>query len=118
MTQIPGQMSIFDICMDYPDINDIPEAEAVRIVGEAIGLRFVYNKRFRQWEAKRGRLKLSCEYGHYVIDDKRLFFGCGYQILKPYEGGGSGPRESIQEVIDFFREAMEEEKRHDTRRDD
>lgn len=51
------QLTIFDwmpsLARPYPDINDITEAEAVQIVAGALGLKFVYSERFREWQAKK-----------------------------------------------------------------
>lgn len=105
------QLSIFDwmptACTPtaYPDIKNISEAEAVRIVGEEIGMTFAYNDRFREWQAKRGKLKLSMEYGHFNLNDNHdLFLGVGYAFGT--DGGGS-PSNGIEAAIKYFERVKE-----------
>lgn len=106
-----GQISIFEWmpeavpAVTFPDINDIQEEEAVRIVGEQIGVDFTYNERFRQWIGKIRRLKLELEYDHYnMIDKHDLFLGVGYSIGS---SGGGRPCDGIEEAIKYFRNVME-----------
>lgn len=102
-----GQISIFDWmpeavpAMTFPDIKDIHEAEAVRIVGEQTGVEFAYNESFRQWIGKAGKLKLDLEYDHYILEDKKdLFLSVGYSIGT---SGGGSPCDSIEEALEYIR---------------
>lgn len=96
------QMSIFDFLpSSYPDINTIPEAEAVRIIGEAIGVRFAPGK-FGDWRGKSGRMTLSAKYRHY-IDNNRLFVGLGWCLGT---SGGGAPCDSIKDAIKWFENVM------------
>lgn len=95
------QLSIFDIMpMSFPDINEIPEAEAARLVGSRIGVSFRYNERFRQWEGKRGKLRLSLNYDHYnKLDSNALFLGVGYEFGT---SGGGAPCDTIEQAVRYF----------------
>ena len=51
-----GQISIFDwMPPEQPSFDDVQEPEAVRRVGDALGLTFRYDERFQEWAAKAGR---------------------------------------------------------------
>lgn len=108
MKQIDGQLSLFDIpaFLGTPDINDIPEAEAVRIVGERIGQIFAWNASMDQWESKRGRLKLSLKYGRFVpgINEGRLFLGAGWSTK---DAGGGAPLDGIEQAVKWFEKRLE-----------
>ena len=95
------QLSIFDLFpAKFQDINEITEAEAARLVGERIGLAFRYNDRFRQWEARRGKMKLSLEYDHYnKMDSTALFLGVGYEFGT---SGGGRPCDTIEQAVRYF----------------
>lgn len=102
-----GQMTLFDwmptacVQFEYPDINDISEAEAVQMVGNAIGLTFVYNDFFEQWQAKKEKMKLRLKYDHFCLDDNQyLFLATYYQYGT--RGGGS-PCSGIEGAIKYFR---------------
>lgn len=98
-----GQMSIFDWMSSLravPDINDITEAEAVRIVGDEIGVTFTYNTFFECWMGRIGKMKLSLEYDHFRLDDNHdLFLGTGYQYGT---SGGGAPCSGITEAVNWF----------------
>ena len=77
------QMSIFDLLEEEtPNIIDITEAEAVRIVGERLGVQFKYSPFFGEWQAQVGKMELSCEYAHFSkgINGGRLFLGVGWSL--------------------------------------
>lgn len=103
------QMTIFDFLPSrYPDINDIDESEAVRIVGDRLGVVFTYNDYFEQWECKKGKIKLSLEYDHFNLHDNHdLFLGVGYDCRNPVCGGGS-PCASIEQAIRYFERIIQE----------
>lgn len=103
-----GQMTIFDFLPpDYPDINEVDEQEAARIVGEHLGITFTYNKMFEQWEYRRGRIRLSLEYDHFDLDDNHdLFFGAGYAISGGTHEGGGSPCSSIESVVEYLKAAL------------
>ena len=102
-----GQMTIFDfLAPAYPDINDITEEEAARIIGDAIGAQFKYVDRFREWQGKIGKLKLSVGYSHFILDDNHdLFVDTDYQFGT--EGGGA-PCTSIEGVVKWFRKKIKQ----------
>lgn len=96
------QISLFEP-LEYPDINDIPEEEAVRIVADAIGVKFTKN-RFGQFEGKKAKLFMTLEYDRFAIGDCELFLGTGYRYGT--ESGGA-PTGGIEEAIRYFRRRME-----------
>ena len=103
------QLTIFDWLTElneYPDINDVTEAEAVKIVGEQIGVVFVYNQKYEYWCGKRGKLKLTMEYDHFVpgVNNQDLFLGTGYSYGT---SGGGSPCSGIEEAISWFRRKMD-----------
>lgn len=105
------QMTIFEWLSEsikedgYPDINDIDEAEAVRIVGENTGLSFSLDKYFKEWIAKKGDLKFDLHYRHFKMKDNNdLFLGAGWNFKQ--NEGASIPAESIDQVIKFFNKAI------------
>ena len=101
-----GQISIFDLLeAETPNINDITEAEAVRIVGERIGAQFKYNSFFGEWQAQIGKMKLSCEYSHFSegINDGRMFIGVGWSLKT---SGGSCPCYGIDEAVRYFKNRL------------
>jgi len=103
------QMTIFDFLGPaYPDIKTITEAEAVRIVGDALGVRFVWSEFFQEWESVKGKVKLSLNYSHYNLTDNHdLFLGAGYAYRT---GGGGRPCDSIKEAIAYLERKVEEVK--------
>lgn len=103
------QMTIFDFLRpQFPDINDIPVSDAAQIVGENLGITFKYDPKFDQWQWKKGKLKLSMEYGRFILDDcKDLFLGTDYEYKGPCHEGGGSPCSGIKEAIDWFRNKME-----------
>ena len=104
------QLSIFDwmptLRQGFPDINDIPEEEAVRIVAENLGITFAYDKKFEQWRWKKGKLILSMNYGNFILDDNHdLFLGTMYSYGTE---GGASPCSGIEETINWFKSKLEE----------
>ena len=105
---IPGQMTIYDFLVadaDYPNINDIEEAEAVRIVGDAIGVCFKYNDYFGEWQAKINKsTTLGIHYSNYVLDDnKDRFLACGFSYK---QGGAGAPCDDIRSAVEWFNEII------------
>lgn len=101
------QMTIYEWLQPaYPDINDIDEAEAVRLVGDALGVKFIWNDFFAQWIGKKGKLRMAMEYDHFVLDDNHdLFLGVDYSFGT---AGGASPTRGIKEAIEYFKDAMRE----------
>ena len=97
-----GQLTIFDwMPVDYPDIEDVTEAELAQIIGDAIGVRFVYKDFFGNWQAKRGKMNLDFEISNYQLaDNHNRFIGCGYSIGT---SGGGAPRDSVEDAIKWFK---------------
>ncbi len=107
-----GQISIFDWMPEavpavaFPNINDITEETAVRMVGNEIGVEFVYNELFHHWEAKVGKMKLDLEYSRFNLDNNHdLFLGAGYMFGS---GGGGRPCDSIEDAVKYFRKKIGE----------
>lgn len=99
------QMTIFDFLQpEFPDINTISEAEAVRIVGDALGVEFTYSEFFNEWAARKGKTRLYLNYSNFNLPDNYdLFLDAGYDRRNPcYEGGGR-PCASIEEAIKYLK---------------
>lgn len=105
---LEGQLSLFDWIpehREYPSIDSIPEAEAARIVGDKIGLTFTYNDRFKEWCAKKGKLKLFLGYSSFNLEDNHdRFLGVRYDYGT---GGGASPCSGIKDAITWFKDKME-----------
>jgi hypothetical protein len=104
------QMTIFEWLQpertSYPDINDIDEAEAVRLVWDALGVKFIWNDFFALWIGKKGKLRMDLEYSHFDLDDNHdLFLGAGYECGT---SGGASPTSGIEEAIAYVNKAMKE----------
>jgi hypothetical protein len=100
-----GQMTLWDY-LPEKSLEDIPEEEAVRQIGDAIGVRFLPGK-FGGYSAKVGKYTLSCEYDRYFTDvDDKIGTGdlfIGVDIMDKKGCGASAPVGSIQKAIDWFR---------------
>lgn len=111
------QLTIFDFLQpdqsEYPDINTISEAEAVRIVGDALGVRFAWSEFFQTWQAVKSKVKMTLNYAHFnLIDNHDLFLSAGYYCKAKHCGGGA-PCRGIREAIAYL-ERRVEEKKHDS----
>lgn len=102
------QLNLFSL-MKAPDINDIPESEAVQIVGNRLGVQFKYNDIFDRWEGKYGKMTMALAYGRFFpeIHDGRLFLGADWQITEGGFTGGSIPADGIDEATEYFKNAIE-----------
>ena len=103
------QMTIFDFLGPaYPDIKTISEAEAVRIVGDAIGVKFAWSEVFDVWIAQKGKLRLNLKYSNFNLPDNHdLFLSAGYDRRNPCCEGGGSPCTSIEEAIKYLKTKME-----------
>lgn len=100
------QMTIYEwLQPSYPDINDIEEAEAVRLVGDALGVTFIWNDFFELWIGKKGKLRMDLQYDNFCIGNHELFLGAGYACGT---SGGASPTSGIEEAIAYFKKAMKE----------
>ena len=103
-----NQLSIFDFMdnNELPDFNTISEAETAKIIGDAIGVTFQYDKFFSDYRAKVGKCTLTCHYSHYNgVRDDRMFISVGWSNDADKSGCGS-PTDSIEEAIKFFKRYM------------
>lgn len=102
--EVAGQFTLFDL-MPTPDINDVTEEEAVKIVGDRLGIEFKYNAFFKHWEGRVGKLVLSLNYSHFVLDDNHnLFLAVDY---RHGTSGGGCPCDGIDEAVDWCRWQIE-----------
>ena len=103
------QLNIFEL-IPAPDINDVTEDEAVRIVGDRLGVTFAYNEFFGDWRAKRGNMTMALSYGRFFpgVFDGRLFLGADYNITRGggFYTGGSCPCDGIDEATEYLERAM------------
>ena len=92
-------------------LEDIPEEEMVQRIGNAIGVNFVWNDYYKEYQAKLKGYTLSVEYDRYCIDlDEDIgtghrFVGVGFMKKGC---GAAGPCDSIDEAIEWFLDRKEE----------
>ena len=101
------QLTIFDwMPEEPPDINDIPEAEAVRMVGDRLGLKFEYDSFFKDYRAKIGKIVLRLSYGHFFpeINNGALYLGADY---KYGTSGGGSPCHGINDAVNYLKNRIE-----------
>lgn len=102
--EVAGQFTLFDL-MPTPDINDVTEEEAVKIVSDRLGIEFKYNAFFKHWEGRVGKLILELDYSHYNLSGNHgLFLGVGYRYGT---SGGGCPCDGIDEAVDWCRWQIE-----------
>lgn len=96
-----GQISIWE-WLGTDDINSMDEEEMVRRVGDATGLDFKYRDNLFGWEHKSKGVRFNIHYSNYHpgINDGRRFISCGFDYGN---GGRSGPMDSLEEAITFFK---------------
>jgi len=101
-----NQMTIWDYLPETP-LEDIPEEDAVKQIGDAIGVNFQPDK-YGGYVAKSGKYILRCQYDRYCVDvddeigTGDLFIGVDFEV-KNKVWGASAPRDSIQKAIAWFR---------------
>lgn len=100
-----GQMSLFDFMIpDIPndiDLNTLPEEEMVQIVGNAVGIQFIYDNEYGRYRAKIKNAVYDIGYSNYALEDNHSrFISCGYN--ERLEGAGS-PCNTIEEAVKFFK---------------
>lgn len=100
------QMSIFDFISpdDERSIDDIPEAEMVKMIADATGLDFKYIDDFWGWQFKKRKVTFSVKYSNYNMTDSTARF-ISTDFNTPKQGAGS-PCDSIEEAIRFFKRAL------------
>lgn len=100
------QINLFQI-MEAPDINDVSEEDAVKFVGNRLGVLFAYNEFLGRWEAKRGKMTMALAYDHYFPDvfDGQLYLGADYRIE---DSGGGCPCSGIDEATAYFERKLKE----------
>lgn len=113
MATMNGQMTIFDFLKPtYPDdLNTLPEEEMVRIVGEALGIKFNYDDFFESYKYKKGIVTLTIGYSNYSLPDNTArFIGCGYDwALANDRQGGGRPCDSIEEAVNYLQRHRRED---------
>ena len=103
------QLTIFDWLPEqiYPDINETKEEDAVRMVGDALGVVFRYDYFQERWRAKKGRFRMGLEYDHFNLEhDKSLFLGADWELGT---SGGGSPCRGIGHAIEYLRRKYEQE---------
>jgi hypothetical protein len=106
-------MTIWDY-LPAESLETIPEEDAVRQIGDAIGVDFQPDAILGGYRAKVGKCILTCEYDRYSTScysdelDGDLFISTGFDGKDQYGRmfGAAAPRDSIQEAIDWFRDRM------------
>jgi len=100
------QMSIFDFMEieKTSDLDAMSEADMVQAVKEATGIDFKFKDDLWGYVANIGKVQFEVKYSNYSIDDHRRFISVGYGTKT---SGVSGPCDSLQEAIQFFKRALE-----------
>lgn len=106
---LEGQMTIFDFLPAPSDLDDLPEEEMVRIVGERTGLKFQLLKLhndFYQYEAKIGKAKITINYSRYFpkIYHGKRFISVSYMNGT---GGGGAPCDTLDEAVEMLKRYIE-----------
>ena len=105
MSEDYRQLTIFDWIPEQNELDDIPEETMVERIGAAIGVKFKKDGKFRDWEAKIGKITISLQYEYYaegVFDGKKHI---GVDVNATHDGCGS-TCDSIGEAIDYLRYAI------------
>lgn len=106
---LEGQMTIFDFLPAPSDLDELPEEEMVRIVGERTGLKFQLRDlktEFYQYETKIGKAKITVNYSNYfseVCNGKR-FISVGYMNGT---GGAGAPCDSVDDAVEIIKRYIE-----------
>lgn len=102
--QLAGQMSIFDFLEPAGSaLDDLPESEMVRQIADATGLDFRFIDGFWGWKAEVKKVSFYVHYSNYNMDGiNDRYIGVGWHTTTQ---GASGPCDSLQEAIEFFKAA-------------
>lgn len=111
MSELDGQMSIFEFLPQESDFSSIQESEVMDAISQRIGVRLVWDKHLEEYSAKVGKTKISAEMvtysctheGSATIIEGHKFIGAGWQ--KSTEGGGR-PCDSIDEAVEYLQAAL------------
>lgn len=97
------QMTIFDFIPS--ELETTPLEEAVKRIGEALGLKFSWNNYLEHYEAKIKQYTVDVYYGRYSYKERQgeRYIGCG---ISNRLGGSHGPQDSIEEAIGFLKACM------------
>lgn len=109
------QISLFEYeaestAYDRININELPEAELVRMIGCAVGMNFTYRSERQEWTAKTKHMNMHVHYSHYTCRDRegQKFISVGYDYRKDGHVGGSGsPCDTIEEAIRALKTGIE-----------
>ena len=104
------QMTVFEFLPKPNDLDALPEADMVKLIGDALGVEFTYDSFFEEYAAKLSKkLKLTLEYDNYFVDEwdedgkGARFVSCGWD---QGTSGGGAPRDSVTGAIEYFRGVM------------
>lgn len=106
------QMTVWDL-LPPERLEDIPEPDMVKRIGNAIGVTFRRNA-FMEYEAKIRKLILTVEYDRYFASCESdeatgdLFVGVGIEDKRNHRGMGA-PCDSINEAIEWFRKKLKKQ---------
>lgn len=101
------QMTIWDL-LPSEKLDNIPESDMVKRIGEAIGVKFQRDDFLGGYKAKTGRLILTAEYDRYFVSSESdeatgdLFISVGIED-KRNRSGMAAPCDTTNEAIEWFR---------------
>lgn len=109
-----GQISIFELLPpEERPIEEMSSEDIARIIGQAIGLKFLPSEWFDEMRAKPYKnLEFTVRKSFYscdTVNNKKgdAFIGCGYSFGT---SGAGSPVDSIEDAIKFFERALERAK--------
>ncbi len=103
-----GQITLMDWCGNEA-LEGISEAEAVKMIGDALNIQFKYRDDFWGWEYKKGEVICQIKYDNYIFNDNhRQFIGVD---INWHQSGWSSPCDNIDEAIEMIKKAFEKIKK-------
>lgn len=99
------QLSLFEMLDSeskaHGDFRNMEEQELVGLIGDSLGITFIYDPRLDTWIFNRNKLKMTCRLSHYSCDGVNFkegdpFISCGYDYKT---SGGGYPCDSIDEAV-------------------
>ena len=110
--QCDGQMTIYEFLPQSADFCTMKADEVIDIIGQRIGVRFVWDEELGEYFSQLGKLRLHASIDKYTVThhgSETLIAGhkhisCGWQM--PTEGGGK-PCNSIDEAVSYLQKAIE-----------
>ena len=106
---VNGQMTIFDLMLpEQKPLDAYTEDEMVQVVGNAVGIPFVFKDSLFGWEYSKGKVKYDIRFGNYSVGKKDRFIHVGWEDRRNGYSGCGCPVDSIDSAIQFFKRKISE----------